>query len=153
MRASSSKILSAVRAHYAAMIDARAALGDDASESELDSGAEAIRLGIDARALVSIRATRPVMGSAVSALVVVTDLVKRGIPSNKARDAVTALARASRSDEPLNGLQQLVARNAERGPGMAQDALERYLRTNAPGNASPATSKPVTRPPGPPDAP
>jgi hypothetical protein len=153
MGASSSKILNVVREKYAAMLDARAALGDGATASELDSGADALRAGVDGKTLVAIRATRPGAGSAVSALVVLADLVKRGIPATTARDAVTSLARVSKSDDHLNALQQLVAKNAERGPGMAEGALARYLRANAPGNVSPASPKPVTRPPGPPDAP
>jgi hypothetical protein len=151
VRASSSKIVNAVRAQYLAMLDARAALGERSTESELSSGAAALRQGADGKSLQAIRVVRPVMGSSVNALVVFSDLMKRGIPGNKARDAVAALARASRTDETLNALQQLVAKNAERGPGMAQDALDRYLRINAPGYAAPAGSKPVTRPPGPPD--
>ena len=148
---SPSRIISAVRAQYVAMLDARAALGDRSTPSELSSGADALRQGADGKALQAIRVVRPIMGSADNALVVFNDLMRRGIPGNKARDAVAALARASRADDTIIALQQLVAKNAERGPGMAQDALDRYLRTNAPGYATPAGSKPVTRPPGPPD--
>lgn len=147
MRASGSKILSMVRGHYAAMLEARTVLGDNSSESELDSGADALQRGVDVKALAAIRTTRPVSGSAVSALVVITDLVNRGIPTGKARDAITALARASKSDDGINGLQMLVARNAERGPGMAQDAMDRYLRINAPGGSKNAPPKTAPRPP------
>ncbi|MEP6762701.1 MAG: hypothetical protein ABJB66_00255 [Gemmatimonadaceae bacterium] len=146
-----SQILRVVRDHFAAMLDARAALGDNSSDSELDSGADALRSGIDGKALVAIRSTRTTSGSSVNALVVLTDLVKRGIPSGKARDAVTALARVSKTDETINGLQVLVARNAERGPGMAQDAMDRYLRINAPGGNKNAPPKSAPRPPGSPD--
>ena len=149
--ASGSKILKIVREHYVAMLDAKAALGDNSSDSELDTGADALRHGIDGKALGAIRATRPTGGSALSALVVITDLVNRGIPSGRARDAITALARASKSDESINGLQILVARNAERGPGMAQDAMDRYVRTNAPGGNKGAPPKSAPRPPSSPD--
>ena len=152
MHSPSAKIVSAVRSQYVAMVDARAALGDGATDSELSSGAEALRHGVDGKALVAIRSTRPSMGSAVTALVVLNDLLDRGIPNGKARDAVTSLARVSKGDDKLNTLQQLVAKNSERGPGMAQDALDRYVRVNAPGGNPPAGSKPITRPPGPPDA-
>jgi hypothetical protein len=151
-RASPAKILTAVRETYAAMLDARAALGDASTESELASGADAIRAGADGKVLKAIRATRPAIGSSVGSLVVFTDLVKqRGIPMNDARDAILSLARAYSSDEALNGLQSLVARNSERGPGMAQDAMKRYVKANAAG-AKNAPAKPVTRPPSPPDA-
>ncbi|MEP6778901.1 MAG: hypothetical protein ABJC26_03360 [Gemmatimonadaceae bacterium] len=151
LHASSSRILNAVKNHLSDMLDARVALGENSTESELSSGADALRSGIDGKALVAIRATRTAGGSAVNALVVLTDLVKRGIPAGKARDAVTALARSSKTDETINGLQILVARNAERGPGMAQDAMDRYLRSNAPGGNKNAPPKSVPRPPGSPD--
>lgn len=150
--ASPAKILTAVRETYAAMLDARAALGDNSTESELASGATAIRAGADGKALQAIRTTRPGSGSAVGALVVFSDLIgNRGIGLNDARDAVVSLARTSRTDETLNGLQSLVARNSVRGPGMAQDAMKRYVKDNAAG-AKNAPAKPVTRPPSPPDA-
>ncbi|MEO7362535.1 MAG: hypothetical protein ABI120_19550 [Gemmatimonadaceae bacterium] len=152
VRASPNKILSAVRELYAAMIDARAALGENSSVSELESGADAIRAGADGKSLQAIRITRPATGSAVGALVVFTDITKRGISMNDARDAVVTLARTSRTDESLNGLQSLVARNSERGPGMAQDAMKRYVKANAAGAQKGAPAKPVTRPPSPPDA-
>lgn len=151
--ASSAKILAAVRDTYVAMLDARAALGDASTESELASGASAIRAGADGKALQSIRTTRPASGSAVGALVVFSDLIgNRGIPLNDARDAVVSLARTSRTDETLNGLQSLVARNSVRGPGMAQDAMKRYVKDNVAGSQKNSPAKPVTRPPSPPDA-
>lgn len=149
MHASGTKIVSLVRVHYKAMLDARAALGDDATESELDSGADAIKLGVDGKALQAVRTTRPVAGSAVTSLVVLTDLVRRGISTGRARDAVTALGRASRSDDAINGLQAMVAKNAERGPGMAQDALDRYVKTNISGVQKNVPPKQVSRPPSP----
>lgn len=146
------QIANKVRAKYAAMLDSRVALGDNSTESELASGADALQSGVDGKALVAVRVSRPAPGSALMALVVLNDLIKRNIHVGTAGDAVLALCKSSRADDKLNGLQQLVARNADRGPGMAQDALDRYLKSNAPGYASPATSKPTTRPPGPPDA-
>jgi len=151
-RASGRKIVTNVHAHFVDMLAARAALGENASESELDSGAEAIHQGVDGMALQQIRTERPARGAAVSALVVMTDLIQRGISTNKARDAIVSLARVSPTDEAINGLQVLVAKQAIRGPGMAQDALDRYVRSNVSG-AQKNAPNPVTRPPSPPDAP
>lgn len=150
-RTSGKEILTKTRAYFVAMLDARAALGEASSESELGVGAELIRAGMDGKALQGIRSVRPAPGSAVTALGVAADLIGRQIPVNQARDAVIALARASRSDDGLNAAQALVARNAERGPGMARDALDRYVKANAGGAQKTAPGKP-TRPPGPPDA-
>jgi hypothetical protein len=84
-------------------------------------------------------------------LVVLTDLVRRGVPMANARDAVASLARAPRSDDVLLGLQATVAKNAQRGPGMALDALNRYVQM---AGATPAVAAPISpdrKPVRPPD--
>lgn len=151
-RAQPNKILNSVRQTFLAMVDAKAALGPNSTESELSNGADALRAGADGKVLQAIRATRPESGSADGALMVFTDIIGRGIPMNDVRDAVISLAKASHTDENLNALQSLVARNAERGPGMAQDAMKRYVKANAAGTQKNPPAKPVTRPPSPPDA-
>jgi hypothetical protein len=149
-RVGGARILTVVRAHAAALADAKAALGDRSSVAELDAGATAIRAGVDAQVLAAVRSARP-LGAAVTPLVVLTDVVRRGVPAETARDAVTAIAGLPRADEVLLGLQATVAKNAQRGPGMAVDALHRYVRASVAGVVSPSTSatgdrKPV-RPP------
>lgn len=126
------KILQVVRDHMAAMAHARDVLGAKSSADELDAGASALRAGIDMRTLASIRDTRPV-GAAVIPLTVLTDIVGRGVPERAARDAVAAIAKMPSSDDALRGLQSTVAKNTIRGPGMAVDALNRYLRTTISG--------------------
>ena len=117
--------------------------------SDALAAATAIRAGIEPRTVAGLRTTRPA-GTAVTALVVLTDLVGRGVPLPTAREAVTTLATQSRSDEALTGLQQTVAKNSQRGPGMALDALNRYVRGTVSGTVPPGASagKPV-RPPDP----
>jgi hypothetical protein len=149
---SGAEILKVVRMHATALLIARDALGEKSPVDELDAGARALRAGIDARTLADIRATRPT-GSVVLPLVVLTDIVSRGVPQITARDAVSAIARMPRSDDALNGLQLTVAKNAVRGPGMAVDAINRYLRGTGAGalpSSAPVTTdrKPI-RPPSP----
>ena len=153
-RAGSERILRVVREFAAALYDARQILGPGSTEGELDAAATALRAGVDDRTLGAIRDIRPA-GTAVTALVVVTDLVQRGVPTPQAREALTAIGR-SRPDDVLLGLQATVAKYASRGPGMAMDALQRYVRSNglpgAPGSApapTPATpDRKPARPPG-----
>jgi len=150
-RASGPKILAVVRVHAAALAEAREALGDRSTSQELDAGATAIGAGIDPGVLAAIRETRG-PGQAITPLVVMTDLVRRGVPSLTARDAVTSIAIMPTSDEALLGLQLTVAKNAQRGPGMALDALNRYVRLTVPGARPPSTPatldrKPVRPPP------
>lgn len=151
-KASGARILEVVREHMAAMSNAREALGATTPANELDAGASALRAGLDARALSAVRATRPI-GTAEVPLVVLTDIFKRGVPLTAARDAVTAIARMPGSDDALRGLQSTVARNAPRGPGMAVDALNRYLRATVSGSPPPpapaAADRQPIRPPSP----
>jgi hypothetical protein len=84
---------------------------------------------------------------------VLTDIVQRGIPSIPARDAVTSIARMPSSDDALRGLRETVAKNSVRGPGMAVDAMNRYVKGTVSGaipTSAPATPdrKPI-RPPSP----
>lgn len=147
-RTSSDRILRVVREHAIALQEAKRTLGDRSTEDELEAGAIALRAGLDGRALEAVRASRPT-GQAVVPLVVLTDIVRRGVPVGSARDAVNQLARTPRSDDVLLGLQALVAKNAQRGPGMALDALNRYVKgagSLAPSTPATTDRKPV-RPP------
>lgn len=151
-RVGGQRILSVVRAHAAALVEAKAALGEGSTVAELDAGATALRAGIDARSLTVVRGTRQ-NGTAVTALVVLTDVVKRGVPASTAREAVATIARNTRSDDALLGLQSTVAKNSQRGPGMALDALNRYVRGTVTGTLSPSTPETSDRKPvRPPDS-
>lgn len=150
-RVGGTKILQVVREHMAALSSAREALGTSSTIDELDAGARALRSGIDPRSLAAVRDTRKV-GSAALPLTVLTDIVQRGVPAITARDAVTTIARMPTSDKALEGLQLTVAKNAVRGPGMAVDALQRYLRSTVSGAKplaapAPPDRKPIRPPP------
>lgn len=150
-RVGGTKILQVVREHMAALGTAREALGASSTMDELDAGARAIRGGVDVRALAAVRETRKT-GTAAVPLTVLTDLVGRGVPAATARDAVTTIARMPTSDNTLEGLRLTVAKNAVRGPGMAVDALQRYLRSTVSGAKpmaapAPPERKPIRPPP------
>ncbi len=145
------RILMVVREYSAALEQARTMLGFQSTVQELEAGASALRAGIDAIVVASVRATRP-RGGADVPLMVLTDIVKRGVPTGTARDAVNSIARMPKSDDALLGLQSTVAKNAVRGPGMAVDALHRYVRITVPAigpPSAPATldRKPIRPPP------
>ena len=140
-RANGPKIIAVVRAHAAALSDAREALGATSSVQELEAGASALRAGADERTLAMVRSSRPA-GAVLMPLVALTDIVIRGVPLTNAREAVTTISRLPSSDETLKGLMQTVAKNSVRGPGMALDALNRYVKNTAPGTGPPST--PVT---------
>jgi hypothetical protein len=150
-RMPSERILRVVREHAMALHQAKRALRERSSEDELEAAAIALRAGLDEPSVEAVRASRST-GPVVVPLVVLTDLVRRGVPAVNAREAVTTLARQPRSDDVLLGLQATVAKNAQRGPGMALNALNRYVKSMGapPAMAAPMPQerKPV-RPPDP----
>jgi hypothetical protein len=145
-KVSGSKIVAVVRAYAVALETARERLGPGTTMDELNAGASALRAGIDGDMLEAVRATRS-PGGAVTPLMVLTDIVQRGVPAVTARDAVVSIARLPRSDDALQGLRSTVAKNSIRGPGMAVDALQRYLRGTVPGSNSPSAPATVDRKP------
>ena len=151
-RTTSERILRVVREHALALRDAKQALGDRSSDDELEAGAIALRAGLDRRALETMRNSRA-RSPVVVPLVVLTDLVRRGVPVATAQEAVATLGRAPRADDTLLGLQATVAKNAQRGPGMAVDALNRYVKavvvTSPEAAASTSSDRKPVRPPAP----
>lgn len=139
-RVPSERIVRVVREHAAALHHAKRALGDLSREDELEAAAIALRAGLDERAVQAMRTSRG-RESVVVPLVVLTDLVRRGVPMANAQEAVARLARAPRSDDILLGLQATVAKNAQRGPGMALDALNRYVQATG---VPPAVAAPIS---------
>ena len=144
-RAVGSRILAVVRAHAAAMEDVKRIVGPRVSASELDACAQAMRAGVDGGTMALLRAARPT-GPLVQPCIVVTDLIQRGVPFATANNAVLSVARLPQSDSMLDSMQSVVAKNAARGgPGMAVEALQRYLRDNVPATARASGTR--SRPP------
>ena len=149
-RVPSERIVRVVREHAAALHQAKRALGDPSREDELEAAAIALRAGLNEDAVESMRASRG-RESVVVPLVVLTDLVRRGVPMANAQTAVARLARVPRSDDLQLGLQATVAKTAQRGPGMALDALNRYVQTTGATPAAAAPNSPDRKPVRPPE--
>lgn len=145
-RAGGARIVKVVGEYATALAEAREALGPASTAAELDVGASALRAGLDSRTLALVRASRTT-GSVEMPLMVLTDIVTRGVPASTARDAVTTLSRMPKSDEALMGLQSTVAKYSVRGPGMAVDALNRYVKGTVSGSAPPSTPATTDRKP------
>ncbi|MEO6446645.1 MAG: hypothetical protein ABIZ91_09220, partial [Gemmatimonadaceae bacterium] len=88
------RVVALVRAHADSMWAAREALGADAGPDEIDAGGSALRAGASRASLRSLRSARP-SGTAITALVVLTDLLSRGVAPVDAASAVTSLASRS----------------------------------------------------------
>lgn len=122
--ASSDRILGAVRGYLKALRGARAALGAEATPSEIESGAGALLLGVPADALQRIRAAgtrRPL----TVPFVVLADLIARGVPKDTAVRAIEAAAHANARDDDYSALRRYVEADILAGASPAAAAMLR----------------------------
>jgi hypothetical protein len=134
-RAVRSMILNTVRAHASAMEEARRILGIRSSAGELDACAMAMRQGVDGGTMSLLRQARA-GNTIIKPCVALTDLIGRGVPFADANNAVITISRLPRSDDFLDTMLSLVAKNALRGgPTMAVEVLQRYVRETVAANA------------------
>jgi hypothetical protein len=138
-RAPVERILSAVRAQSAALGDARAALGDSSSTSEIVAGAGALLAGVARDSLVRLRATRPGQALVVP-LVVLADLVTRKVPTEAAASAVLTASRAGAHDADLLRMRERIERDIAAGALPANAAMLR-ARGLMPTGAAPGAGK------------
>jgi len=146
-RISGERVLALVRAHADSMRAARDALGQRASADELDAGAAALHAGATRPMLRQLRATRG-EGTATTALVVLTDLLWRGVAPGDAAAAVASIARRS-PDRRLLELQGAVAR--EGAPASAR-LLQALVERVAAGEGGAGARPPPRRPEPPTDS-
>lgn len=125
------RVVGVVRAYADSMRVALTLLGAGSGDSEIDAGAAALRAGVAREGVRQVRRTRS-PGQATTALIVLTDLVRRGVPAPDATVAVTTVA-ASQPDNALLSLQSALARETS-APTAAQlrDAVQRQLRQRPP---------------------
>lgn len=126
-RVGGNRVVGVVRAYADSMRVALTLLGAGSGESEIDAGAAALRAGVSREGVRQVRRTRG-SGLATTALIVLTDLVRRGVSPADAATAVTTVA-ASQPDNALLSLQSTIARESA-APTAAQlrDAVQRELR-------------------------
>jgi len=123
-RAPAARILDAVGALAARLDTSRTALGATATESELVAGASALQAGVASPVLRELRAARGTKSLAVP-LVVLGDLVTRGVPSDTASALILLVAREGLGDETLLAIQRDVQRDVRDGAHPATAAAIR----------------------------
>ena len=114
------RILFAVRNVFRSLREARSALGATASEGELTAAASAIRVGITHAELSQL--SRSGKGKLVTVpLVVLVDLVSRGVPRDTASQTIFQLWQRGVADDDFYGLWRGVERDIVSGadPGAA----------------------------------
>ncbi|MDB4907928.1 MAG: hypothetical protein JWO05_2712 [Gemmatimonadetes bacterium] len=148
-RADNRRIVSKVREVYVALREARLALGANASKDELSAAAGALQAGVPATMLARFRSAHA--KSVTVPLVVLADLITRGVPRDTASNTIMQLWQGGAADGDFLGLWRGVERDIVSGapPAMAlmQRAREYPLRAppagRAPGNPpQPETTSP-----------
>jgi hypothetical protein len=124
-RASGDRIVVAVREYASALGSAREALGNAAQNDEIVSGAGVIVAGVTPSAVGSLRAARP-SGSLTVPLVVLADLVARGVPADSAAATVGEALRNGARDDELSEFRRRVERDILAG---AKPTTAMSLRT------------------------
>jgi hypothetical protein len=123
-RADGARITRAVTALAARLRVSRSNLGAGATESDLVAGAAALQAGVAADVLHQLRAARP-SGALAVPLVVLSDLVTRGVPTDTAAAVVLLVARGGMGDDAFLTLQREVQRDVMGGAPPASAAAVR----------------------------
>ncbi len=124
-RATAPAIVAASRGLLVRLRQSREALGLTASPAEIEAGASALRAGAGASQLSALRTARSSQGVAVP-LVVLADLIARGVPRDTAARAVQAMAAANATDAAFNALRLGIERDITAGMSPAAAAGMRY---------------------------
>jgi len=144
-RANGRDILVAVRRVFRALRDARTALGPSATTDELTAGAGALRVGIAASELSLLATTRNGKPLTVP-LVVLADLVTRGVPRDTASLTISQLWQHGAADDDFLALWRSVERDIVSGtdPGVALLNRAREIPAKGPSTTvpPPATVRP-----------
>jgi hypothetical protein len=137
-RANGRDILVAVRRVFRSLREARTALGPAATPDELTAAAGVLRVGVAASELTRLAATREGKGLTVP-LVVLADLVTRGVPRDTASITILQLWQHGAADDDFLGLWRSVERDIVSGtdPGVALLNRARQIPAKGPSTAVP----------------
>lgn len=133
------QIVTGVRRYLDALKQAHGALGPDVRVDELVAAAGAIQAGVQPSAISKLRSSRT--GKEITVpLVVLGDLVSRGVPTDDASSAIIRLSQIGALDSDFRGLWRGVEQDIVSGVPPAA-ALDRRAR-EFPGRASPGSRLP-----------
>jgi hypothetical protein len=135
------RILQAVRIEFAALRDAKAVLGPKAQPDELSAAASALRVGLRQTELADL--SRMQQGKQLTVpLVVLADLISRGVPKDTASSTISQLWQRGAADDDFYGLWRGVERDIDSGtdPGVALLNRAREIPARVPPPASPPAS-------------
>lgn len=135
------RILTAVRNVFKSLREARAVLGPRASSDELSAAAAALRVGITTTELAHLARSRHEKQLTVP-LVVLADLVTRGVPRDTASSTIFQLWQRGAADDDFLGLWRGVERDIVSGtdPGVALLNRAREIPSRGPPAVAPTPS-------------
>jgi hypothetical protein len=137
------RVVQVVRRYFGLLRDARTALGNDVTLDELTAAAGALLAGVDQPSLMKLRSSRRGR-SILTALVVLADLVSRGVPPTDASSAIARWLQSGAGDSDFMGLWKGVEQDIISGAHPAA-ALDRRAR-EVPGRVPPGSRLPPTAP-------
>jgi hypothetical protein len=140
-RAHSRRILAAAKVVFESLRAARGALGPSATADELSAGAGALRVGVVTAELANLARVKREKPLTVP-LVVLADLVTRGVPRDTASQTIFQLWQRGAGDDDFYGLWRGVEKDIVSGtaPGVALLARAREIPTRASPQGSPPAS-------------
>lgn len=114
------RIVAAVRMVFRSLRDARSVLGPGANSDELNAAASALRVGMTRAELAHLAQTRREKNITIP-LVVLSDLITRGVPRDTASQTILQLWQRGAADDDFLGLWRGVERDIVSGtdPGVA----------------------------------
>lgn len=130
-RAPGPAIVSAVRALWGRLGEARTALGANADPAEIEAGAAALRAGADAKTLGRLRERRR-EGPLTVPLIVLADLTGQGVPVDSAVAALETLMLAHATDAAYAALRRGVEQDIRSGTPATSAATSRARSVLAP---------------------
>jgi hypothetical protein len=137
------KVVQVVRRYFGLLRDARGALGTEVSLDELTAAAGALLAGVDQSSLTRLQSSRKGR-SILTPLVVLADLVSRGVPPTDASSAIARWLQSGAADSDVMGLWKGVEQDIISGAPPAA-ALDRRAR-EVPGRVPPGSRLPPTAP-------
>ena len=137
------QIVASVRKAFHGELDVRVALGSTLDESQWDAAVAALQSGVPLEALSKFRGERS--GKPLTrALIVLTDLIQRGVPVTEASSAIMQLWQRGAADGDFYGLWKNVEQDILSGqnPGTAlQQRVRDYPGRVTPGSKIPPASQ------------
>ena len=139
-RVHSRRILAAAKNVFESLKIARTALGPGASSDELSAAGAALRVGVTTEELGNLARAKREKPLTVP-LVVLADLVTRGVPRDTASQTIFQLWQRGAGDEDFFGLWRGVEKDIVSGtaPGVALLARAREIPARAPQGSPPAS--------------